>query len=224
MSRPSTNTRPAVGCRCPLMRLNSVDLPAPFGPMTAAISPSATARSTSDTARQPPNDLERPRTSSICGPLPLAADPGDASRQSPDDPAGEGEQQHEQDRAKHERPVLGVGRSLLVEQDERGRADDRSPEVSDAAEDGHDHHLGGFRPVDIVGEDAAVEDAEQGTGDAGEAAGGHKGGELVAAHIDADRGRALRVSRIVVNMRPNGEPMMRFIAASDSMTTMSVRT
>ena len=40
-SRPSTNTLPAVGSRWPVIRLNSVDLPAPFGSMTAAISPSA---------------------------------------------------------------------------------------------------------------------------------------------------------------------------------------
>ena len=31
MSRPSSSTWPAVGCRWPVIRLNSVDLPAPFG-------------------------------------------------------------------------------------------------------------------------------------------------------------------------------------------------
>src|SRR5689334_3573766 len=64
MSRPSTMTLPAVGCRWPVIRLNRVDLPAPFGPITAAISPSATARSTSLTALKPPNDFDSPLTSS----------------------------------------------------------------------------------------------------------------------------------------------------------------
>src|SRR5690242_4652560 len=161
MSRPSTTTRPAVGCRWPVMRLNSVDLPAPFGPITAAISPSATTRSTSLTARKPPNDLERPFTSSTLhldagrlgtgyfrtgGALPLAAQPRIAGRHATDDPAGESEQEHEQDHPQHERPVLGIGRGLLVQQHERRGADHRPPEMLDATQDGHDHDLGGFRP------------------------------------------------------------------------------
>src|SRR5689334_1667889 len=125
MSRPSTTTRPAVGCRWPVMRLNSVDLPAPFGPITAAISPSATARSTSLTARKPPNDLDRPFTSSTLhldagdfgtawlgipylrtgGAPSLPPQPGKAGRQAADDAAGEDEQQDEQDRTENERPV-----------------------------------------------------------------------------------------------------------------------
>src|SRR5690242_1455070 len=142
MSRPSTTTRPAVGCRWPVMRLNSVDLPAPFGPITAAISPSATARSTSLTARKPPNDLDRPLTSSTlhldagrlgsadlgtADTLSLAPQPGKAGRQAADDAAGEDEQQDEQDRAENERPVLGVGRRLLVQEHQGARADDRAP-------------------------------------------------------------------------------------------------
>src|SRR6516165_9235807 len=152
-SRLSTSTRPAVGCRCPVIRLNSVDLPAPFGPMTAAISPSATARSTSETARKPANDLERPRTSSTDGPSFFAAKPSYAGGQAACDFPGECEQQNDKDGAEHERPIFGVGGDLLVEQHERRSSDDRPPEIIDATEDRHDHHLGGFRPVDIIGED-----------------------------------------------------------------------
>src|SRR5215469_7839477 len=103
-SRPSTNTRPAVGRRCPVIRLNSVDFPAPFGPMTAAISPSATAKWTSVTARKPANDLERPRTSSIGASSPFAAKPRHGGRDTSGDAAREGEQQHEKDGPEHERP------------------------------------------------------------------------------------------------------------------------
>src|SRR5436305_9549201 len=47
--------RPEVGGRSPLRQLNIVDLPAPFGPMSPTISPSATLIDASDTAWKPPN-------------------------------------------------------------------------------------------------------------------------------------------------------------------------
>ena len=46
-------------------RLNSVVLPAPFGPMTLTISPGMTTRSRSSITCRPPNDLLTPRNSSI---------------------------------------------------------------------------------------------------------------------------------------------------------------
>ena len=46
MSSPLSRIAPALGASSPLTRLNSVDLPAPFGPMMAWRSPRATARST----------------------------------------------------------------------------------------------------------------------------------------------------------------------------------
>jgi hypothetical protein len=39
MRRPFSSTSPLVGAKRPLIRLNSVDLPAPLGPMTAMRSP-----------------------------------------------------------------------------------------------------------------------------------------------------------------------------------------
>ena len=50
---PSKRMSPASGLNTPAMRLNSVVLPAPFGPMTAKISPGATASDTSSTATSP---------------------------------------------------------------------------------------------------------------------------------------------------------------------------
>ena len=113
--------------------------------------------------------------------------------QRADDAAGKHEQQHDQDRAEDERPVLRVGGDLLVEQDQHGGADGRAPEAAEAAEDRHDQHLGRFRPVGEVGEYAAIEDAEQRAREAGECAGHDECGELVAAHVHADELRALRV-------------------------------
>src|SRR5690348_6839065 len=185
MSRPPSSTRPAVGCKCPVMRLNSVDLPAPFGPMTAAIWPSATARLTSATARKPAKDLLSPCTSSTGAPPGPAAQVTHAGNDAADDAAGEGEEQHQQDDTEHERPVFRVGGDLVVEQDQRRSADHRPPEMLHAAEDGHDHHFGRFRPVDEIGEDAAARNAKQCARNASEATGDNEGRELVGAHVDA---------------------------------------
>ncbi len=61
--RPSTWMVPAVGGITPLIRLNSVLLPEPLGPMTLKISPRFTRRLTSRTARRPPNALVTPCSS-----------------------------------------------------------------------------------------------------------------------------------------------------------------
>src|SRR5438874_4112031 len=110
MSRSSSSTCPLSGRRCPVIRLNRVDLPAPFGPITAAICRASTRNDTSDTATKPENDLRRPEISSIA---PRPQSPCGAVERT-ENAAGEGEQQHDQDRAEHERPVLGVGGDLLV--------------------------------------------------------------------------------------------------------------
>src|SRR4051812_41565095 len=51
---------PAVTARSPESRLIRVDLPAPFGPMTAWISPVRTSRETSATACSPPKRFVSP--------------------------------------------------------------------------------------------------------------------------------------------------------------------
>ena len=52
-------TLPVSGFCSPVMRLNSVDLPAPFGPMMPSASPGATSSSTPSTALSEPNDFVR---------------------------------------------------------------------------------------------------------------------------------------------------------------------
>src|SRR5215831_5627387 len=127
MSLPSSSTCPASGRRCPVRRLKKVDLPAPLGPITAAISPRATARLTPSTAVKPSKALRMERTSSMaalrlrCRPR-LLTPAARRFRQRADDPAGEDEEKDDQHRAEHERPVFGVGSDLLVEEDKRRRA------------------------------------------------------------------------------------------------------
>src|SRR6056297_1162575 len=48
----------------PVIQLNVVDLPAPFGPMRPVSDPSATENVAPSTATTPPNALRRPSTSS----------------------------------------------------------------------------------------------------------------------------------------------------------------
>src|ERR687883_267417 len=61
MSAPRNSIVPDVAGTSPEITLNSVVLPAPFGPRTARLSPCATSRSTSRTAWRPPNRRPTPR-------------------------------------------------------------------------------------------------------------------------------------------------------------------
>src|SRR5262245_52132742 len=188
-SRPPRCTLPESARRWPVMRLNSVDLPAPFGPMMATISRRSTARLTPSIAATPPNERRRLRTSSMTAGAESRARGGERA----DDPAGEREQERHQHDAEDERPVLRDRSDLVVEERERGGADRRAPEAPHPAEDRHDQHLGGLRPVREVGEDAAVEDAEERPGEAGERAGDRERHHLVQAHVQADELRALGI-------------------------------
>src|SRR4051812_40449147 len=76
---------PASGGIKPVMTLNSVVLPAPFGPITLKISPGCTARSTPSTAATPPKCRFKPRTSSSGATDVVTSRPPDqAARPEPD--------------------------------------------------------------------------------------------------------------------------------------------
>ena len=65
MSSSQKVTLPPSGFKMPVMRLNRVVLPAPFGPMTATISLVATSRLAPLTALKPEKVFWRPSTLSI---------------------------------------------------------------------------------------------------------------------------------------------------------------
>ena len=67
-SSPAISTRPAVGRSTPATTLKRVVLPAPFGPMSPVIEPSAIDSEAPSTARNPPKRLWRSRTSIIDSP------------------------------------------------------------------------------------------------------------------------------------------------------------
>src|SRR5213594_804516 len=189
-SRALKITRPASGVRCPVIRLKSVVLPAPLGPMMALMEPWGTVTLTPPTAWKPSKLFWTSRTSST-GPPPSPPAPqrGGGSGEA----AREREEQEDEDRAEDQGPVLRVGDDLLVEPEQDHRSDGRAEERAHAAEQGHDQHLGGLGPVREVGEDPAVVDAEEAARQPREPAGEDEGGQLVAAHVDADELGALRI-------------------------------
>ena len=60
---PASRTSPRSGDTSPPIELNRLVLPAPFGPISPNISPSATENVTSTLAATPPNVFETPSTS-----------------------------------------------------------------------------------------------------------------------------------------------------------------
>src|SRR5258705_9542559 len=157
-SRPLSFTWPRSGRMWPVIRLKSVVLPAPLGPMMAPMLPRGASRLTPPTATKPSKTLTRSRTSSTARSTEEAA--GERA-DGAGDAAGKAEQEHHQDGPEHERPVLGVRHDLLVQENQDERPDARAEERPHASEQGHDQHLGGFRPVREIWEHTAVEDAEE---------------------------------------------------------------
>src|SRR4051812_9648622 len=64
-SRPSSCQVPSSGLSKPVRRLNSVVLPAPFGPISAVIAPRCTSMWSTSTATRPPNVRFTPSTTRI---------------------------------------------------------------------------------------------------------------------------------------------------------------
>src|SRR3954464_11281358 len=103
---------PASGRSVPASWPMNVVFPAPFGPMTACVSPSRTSKSMPSLARSAPKVFTTPRTSSIV----LLQHSGEAALEEND--------RENQERPKHDLPVLrnpGPRRALedLLEREER---------------------------------------------------------------------------------------------------------
>ena len=79
MSRPAKVTVPASGLSSPVTRLNTVVLPAPFGPMMLTNSPSATLSDSASTAVTPPKRRVRLASSRIGAITPSPSGPAGGS-------------------------------------------------------------------------------------------------------------------------------------------------
>src|SRR5438128_11412427 len=145
MSSPLKTIRPASGWWIPESKLNSVDLPAPFGPIRQRSSPAATARFSSSTARIPPNALVRPppeaearalRASSRR--LPSSAPPQSVQRHH--DARGKEQHRRQQQRAHDEEGVLPSADSQGVRQPfQRYGGEGDGNQAAPAAHRGPDH-------------------------------------------------------------------------------------
>src|SRR5581483_7930877 len=148
------------------MQLNSVVLPAPFGPISPTISPRSMASVTPRLAMSPPKRFVAASTVSS-GAIDLPVDRGRldrrATRLAPEPAPPRQRQQarraegrdghddhavHDQiDAAPRERPGPEGRAHDLRDRDENDRAEHRSPQMTDAADDGgHDRQR---RPVEL---------------------------------------------------------------------------
>src|SRR5688572_1612444 len=143
MSSPPKAMRPESGRRLPASWPMKVVLPAPFGPMTACVSPSATSKSMPSLARRAPKVLVSWRTSSIF----LLEDAGQAA-------AEEYYGEHQQ-RSEHYHPVLGPCLEDFLQYQQAEGADHRAAGGGHAAEDHHEHQLARLVPAHQAGGDVA---------------------------------------------------------------------
>src|SRR5712672_621042 len=144
MTSPAKMTSPAVGFRTLVIRLNTVDLPAPFGPMTARILPASRLMSTASTATSAPKRRTSPlHSSSGIGCLLAAGRARDlrplaeACDQDAPDALGGEHDEGDEDRSEDERPKVSDLRQLVLEEHEEHAADDRADQGAGTA---HHHH------------------------------------------------------------------------------------
>src|SRR5262245_19706310 len=105
------------------MRLNSVDLPAPLGPMTHAVRPRSTVRLTSRMATKPPNDLLTASTCNSMASAPAGDWPAEAigapELRLPQRVQGEDDPQEHDQQPRERRAEMDVERQHGDRQDEQ---------------------------------------------------------------------------------------------------------
>src|SRR6185436_9643862 len=146
MSSPAKWICPASGRSSPESCLMNVVLPAPFGPITACVSPARTSKSTESVATSAPNVLPSFRTSSRG----LFIFSREKARE-----AALGVQHHQhEDHAEVQLPVLvhpfrqhAPALQPVFQQQQPCGTEQRSGGGRDTAEDHHEHQLAGACPV-----------------------------------------------------------------------------
>src|SRR5262249_30142042 len=190
---PANMTSPAVGFSTLVIRLNTVDLPAPFGPMTARILPESRLMSTASTATSAPKRRTNPRHSSSGIGCPLAGGAWDdrllLKARSHDAPNALRREHDEgdEDRTEDERPEVGHLRQRMLHEHEEHATDDRADQRAGAAHHHHDEDAARDKPEEQLGRrepgEASVERARQ----PAESVGQHDSRDLVGARIVAER-------------------------------------
>src|SRR5581483_366733 len=181
-SRPPRTMRPAEGRISPESWATSVVFPAPFGPITACVSPAASSRSMASLAVTPPKRFVSPCTSSSGRGLALmlaGEERMDAALVQQDD------EQHQGTEDRH--PVLRQGGQDLFEDDERRGPDRSARNASEPAQDDHDEQVARELPVKQAWARERIEVGIEGAAEPREGAGEDERDELVAVGVEAER-------------------------------------
>src|SRR3954468_5846722 len=112
------------------MTLNSVDFPAPLGPITARISPGATRIVTPSRAASAPKWRLRPSHSRY----------GAAATHHPPQALRRAEHDGDEDEAEDQRQRIREHAEVVLEREKERGAEDGSAQRAGAADDDHDEH------------------------------------------------------------------------------------
>src|SRR5262249_31539206 len=189
MSRSSSRICPLSGCRCALIRLTSVVLPAPFEPTSERNSPLFTTKSRPSQALVSPNCFLKFTvlsriTSGVPRPQPLSE-----LRQCADDAGRQYQDQRDQNHAQQKLPIFGRRDRVGLQISEDDTADDRPAKIAEAAEERGEYDLARERPVQDVGSRQAIERHPQDAGKPGEGSGNEKGNPAEAADSQSEKTR-----------------------------------
>src|SRR5258705_7278795 len=178
MLSPAKTTSPAVGFSTLVIRLNTVDLPAPFGPITARILPASRLMSTASTATSAPKRRTSPLHSSSGIRCLLAASrargfgPGPEARgQDAPDALGREHDEGDEDRPEDERPEIRHLRQLMLDEHEEDAAHDGADQDAGSAHDHHDEDAARDQPEEQLGRGKAGEARVERAGQPAEAVG-----------------------------------------------------
>src|SRR5206468_893217 len=139
MSLPQKWTLPAEGRTAPVIRLNSVVLPAPFGPMKPQICRSGMSKLTSFNAATPPKNFVSVWTSRIFTftPKPTLQQPHGPAHQSHQTIGFEQNDQHQQGPVQEQVDIGKADDELLFHDAKDDSSQDRAPDSPNTADHGH---------------------------------------------------------------------------------------
>ena len=191
MRSPLKRTSPDVGRRKDEISLNSVDLPAPFGPMTDRISFSRHRKETSLTATRPPKRLVRPDDLEELGhrlsPSSVATEPRLSM------PFGRNSISDDQQRRIDQQLELAGLEQQVPAEIEDQRAEHRPEDVAEAAEEAVQHEVDRIGDGEARRVDRLRDRHEDGAGNAAEEGRDGIGDDPQIRDVDADGGGELLV-------------------------------
>src|SRR6266851_26936 len=167
------------------MRLTSVVLPAPFGPMSPKTCPGAIARSSSATAWTPPNRFEIRSHSSNIGRPDLLQSPGLSQLGERHQAARQIDDHEHQDEAGEDVAVFLQRAENFGKGGEERRAEDRAGDARRSADHREDQDLDRASETEVTRLDRKVQMRREPAGPRSEGRAGDERGELVAADGDA---------------------------------------